>query len=399
MATVRKRGRPASLTDSTRKERKRQSDRERGKEKIFIGDQLERWNAVREELDMKFNHEVAGFLLDRYEAERDAQKEVHVASSTPRAGLKTTHLTGIPQGLSDISSGESGKQATDPIMSGVEELDESGPGPSTSKKAKGKFSSSFFDPLELSIDITEESEDEDDDDDDEYQPSFNISLGPKDVTGIEDCSGMEAVFPAEEEEEDEEDEVEDADLGGGPSITRVLHVDDIPDKVKTNVMTLVFLDQLIALANLKVTRVCQVEGCGEDVNIVVHHVGSALYLKWVCAKSHEAEKWCSQPLLNRGLHAGDLMISAAILFSGNNFRKMELFARFLKLRFPGQSTFTRLQNRYLVPAVDELWKAKQAEIMDELTDKNLIILGDGRMDSPGHCAQYCTYTCMEDNSK
>lgn len=25
--------------------------------------------------------------------------------------------------------------------------------------------------------------------------------------------------------------------------------------------------------------------------------------------------------------------------------------------------------------------------------------GDGRMDSPGHCAQYCTYTFMENNSK
>lgn len=25
----------------------------------------------------------------------------------------------------------------------------------------------------------------------------------------------------------------------------------------------------------------------------------------------------------------------------------------------------------------------------------IFILGDGRMDSPGHCAQYCTYTFME----
>ena len=26
-------------------------------------------------------------------------------------------------------------------------------------------------------------------------------------------------------------------------------------------------------------------------------------------------------------------------------------------------------------------------------------VGDGRMDSPGHCAQYCTYTLLEYNSK
>lgn len=79
--------------------------------------------------------------------------------------------------------------------------------------------------------------------------------------------------------------------------------------------------------------------------------------------------------MNRGLHAGDLMLSAAILFSGNNFGKMELFAKFLKLGFPGQSTFTRLQKRYLVPAVDECWTSQQTGIVDEMSDKDLIILG------------------------
>ena len=28
-----------------------------------------------------------------------------------------------------------------------------------------------------------------------------------------------------------------------------------------------------------------------------------------------------------------------------------------------------------------------------------LITGDGRMDSPGHCAQYCTYTVMENTTK
>lgn len=87
------------------------------------------------------------------------------------------------------------------------------------------------------------------------------------------------------------------------------------------------------------------------------------------------EKWCSQPVLNGGLHAGDLMLSSSILFSGNNFSKMQLFARFMKLAFVGESTFTGIQNRYLVPAVDELWTAKQAGIMKELSGRDLILLG------------------------
>ena len=28
-----------------------------------------------------------------------------------------------------------------------------------------------------------------------------------------------------------------------------------------------------------------------------------------------------------------------------------------------------------------------------------LFLGDGRMDSPGHCAQYCSYNMMDDCSK
>lgn len=93
---------------------------------------------------------------------------------------------------------------------------------------------------------------------------------------------MKAVFPDEEDaEEDEEEEAIEADVGGGPSITRVLQAEDIPEKVTPNETALVFLNQLIALANIKVSRSCQVKGCGEDVDFVVHHVGSALYLKWV----------------------------------------------------------------------------------------------------------------------
>lgn len=80
-------------------------------------------------------------------------------------------------------------------------------------------------------------------------------------------------------------------------------------------------------------------------------------------------------MFNRGLHGGDLLISSAILFSGNNFNKIELFAKILQMGFPSQSSFTKLQRRYLVPAVDDLWKEKQAEMDAELADKDLILLG------------------------
>lgn len=34
-----------------------------------------------------------------------------------------------------------------------------------------------------------------------------------------------------------------------------------------------------------------------------------------------------------------------------------------------------------------------------IKDNNFLISGDGRNDSPGHSAQYCTYTMMDDQSK
>lgn len=53
----------------------------------------------------------------------------------------------------------------------------------------------------------------------------------------------------------------------------------------------------------------------------------------LCSNSHVAETWCSQPILNRRLHGGDLLISFAILFSGNYFNKIEIFAKILHTVF------------------------------------------------------------------
>ena len=69
MATVKKRGRPAGttkMTESAKKARRRQVDQERSREKIYMGNHFDRWNAVKGELNLMFHHEVAGYLLDRF---------------------------------------------------------------------------------------------------------------------------------------------------------------------------------------------------------------------------------------------------------------------------------------------------------------------------------------------
>lgn len=94
---------------------------------------------------------------------------------------------------------------------------------------------------------------------------------------------METVFPTiEDDAEGEEEEAEiDPDLGVGPSITRVLTPDAVHENLTTNETAIVFLKQILVLANIKAPKTCQVKGCGGDVGIEIQRVGSAIYLKWV----------------------------------------------------------------------------------------------------------------------
>lgn len=128
-------------------------------------------------------------------------------------------------------------------------------------------------------------------------------------------------------------------------------------------------------------------------------IGSALHLKWTCRKGHIVKKWCSQPVLNRRMNSGDLQFASAVLLSGNNFQKISLFAKFLNLPAISNTTFHKIQRTYLIPSIDEFWSEKQEETINLFRGQELVILGDGRMDSPGHSAQYCSYTFMEYTTK
>ncbi|XP_033494259.2 uncharacterized protein LOC117264429 [Epinephelus lanceolatus] len=63
-----------------------------------------------------------------------------------------------------------------------------------------------------------------------------------------------------------------------------------------------------------------------------------------------------------------------------------------------RSTF--FQNAYCVDAIKVFWMEERAAVIQRLaTQEGVVALADGRMDSPGHCAQYCTYTAMDNESK
>uniref|UniRef100_A0A8W8MPA3 Uncharacterized protein n=1 Tax=Magallana gigas TaxID=29159 RepID=A0A8W8MPA3_MAGGI len=73
-----KRGAKLKLTDSARKRNKKKANARLNRNKIYIGDQYDRWTELRTNLCLKTNVELAKMLLDNY---KDVQgNETRVSS-------------------------------------------------------------------------------------------------------------------------------------------------------------------------------------------------------------------------------------------------------------------------------------------------------------------------------
>ncbi|KAG0430920.1 hypothetical protein HPB47_022249 [Ixodes persulcatus] len=60
-----------------------------------------------------------------------------------------------------------------------------------------------------------------------------------------------------------------------------------------------------------------------------------------------------------------------------------------------KSMFFDFQRLYLWPAVQEVWKSEQDLMIEAAQGEKLCLAGDGRADSPGHSADFGTYTLMD----
>ncbi|CAL9689627.1 unnamed protein product [Knipowitschia caucasica] len=122
-------------------------------------------------------------------------------------------------------------------------------------------------------------------------------------------------------------------------------------------------------------------------------------MEWTCPVGHIVWRWGSQPYVKYGMLTGDFMLATNILLSGSNFAKVSLLFKFMNMGIVDRSSFFTIQDTYLVDTVKEFWEERRAEAIQRLKDKDVVIIADGRMDSPGHCAQYCTYTALENDSR
>ena len=127
---------------------------------------------------------------------------------------------------------------------------------------------------------------------------------------------------------------------------------------------------------------------------------------YVCVHSrlilsiHNCRTWDSQPY-TKTIPAGNILLSSSILFAGSTAAKSLKVLRFLGCQAIHRNTFYSHQKRYLYPAIETKWKEQQLDVVQQIKDKGepLVVGGDGRADSPGHCAKFGSYTMIDLNLK
>ncbi|XP_060085939.1 uncharacterized protein LOC132565318 [Ylistrum balloti] len=186
-----------------------------------------------------------------------------------------------------------------------------------------QMSTSFMDPFNLTIDVTEELDEDNQEDD----PTFHITLGGEKLKNWRTEQGQTLYFGRKMMVTMKVRVI-------GPGISKVSTADDV-GTLLDDICALVFIHQLKHLENLNVDGNCVVKGCKLGIQIKLDKVVSG---------------YVEIPMLNTNerFHSGDLLITSAVLLSGNNFIKMQLFAKLTKLHFPSKSSFNRIQTTYLV---------------------------------------------------
>ncbi|KAL4233076.1 hypothetical protein ACF0H5_007761 [Mactra antiquata] len=104
-------------------------------------------------------------------------------------------------------------------------------------------------------------------------------------------------------------------------------------------------------------------------------------------------------MLPRGVLLLNILVAICVALSGNNWEKVSLFAKFMKLSFPSRTSFFNIQNKCVIPVVDRYWENVRKTNIESLKNQPVIVSGDGRMDSPGFSAKLCTYTMMDQAKK
>ena len=146
---------------------------------------------------------------------------------------------------------------------------------------------------------------------------------------------------------------------------------------------------------LSLFRLCK--RCGSSrTHITKQSIGTFVRLKRIFLNCTTTFAWNSQPFL-RDIPAGNLLLSASILFSGALPTQVVRVLTNLGCASISLRTYFSHQKDYLQPSILSVWMKEKSSLLQKLRSEQraLVIGGDGRADSPGHSAKYGSYTVME----
>ncbi|KAK7883242.1 hypothetical protein WMY93_029416 [Mugilogobius chulae] len=351
------------ILSSATKRAKNESDRRRSRTRVNLAAAFEKWRALRTALGIKRDPQLALFLIRRYEQSTVAPKGL--VTSTPQTVVKaTTMAADLP---SSVSAGDSDGNNFD--VAGVQPLaEEQLEVAEESIKSVGySVDEDQANNLENSV-IEFDGELASDPYDSDYVPPISLRAGDviqKEVDKLPIIGIEEAVLdicdhdePEEPEPEDYEDPLE-SDIPLFPKPNRVVDEGDL-------------VNQQACIAYTK------------------NLMQMASFLQLPISKCYY-----SNPISNAECD-GRPPFTVQSHSRGNNFAKIALLFKFMNMRMVASTTHYRIQHFYCVPAIKDFWEEKRSAIISRLQLKDSVVaLADGRMDSPGHSATYCSYTTME----
>ncbi|XP_044147357.1 uncharacterized protein LOC122935632 [Bufo gargarizans] len=124
------------------------------------------------------------------------------------------------------------------------------------------------------------------------------------------------------------------------------------------------------------------------------YTGSSCWITGKCYQGHKFFIMETQPKVG-SFYSGNLLLAASILFSGQNFQKVNELFSILGLVTFSEKTFYCYQSNFLFPVIDLAWQEEKSKTRVQLQREPLCIAGDGQCDSPGHSAKYCIYTMID----
>ena len=134
--------------------------------------------------------------------------------------------------------------------------------------------------------------------------------------------------------------------------------------------------------------------CGAACEVHTTPTGTTVDMKAECLYCSFSWNGNSQPMNGR-MPPRNLIFSAVILFSRSSPSKVFQSFKHPGTQFLSAKGYNLNQSAYLLPSVRNVWNRQKQRLLASFQGRQVTLGGDGRCDTPGYCAKYGSYSCMD----